>query len=121
VVGVNTTGTSPARSATNALRIVGDRSCSGQCRSRSARPRTGPGDAVGNDRFPLGLRCIKSGELKSGARLPPERDLARGCGVADDTVQRLRCCFRERGLIANVQTGHLRGLTSGADTNHPKI
>jgi hypothetical protein len=46
VVVVNTPGTSPARSATNALRIVGDRSC---------------------------------------------------------------------------QTGHLRGLTSGADAHHPKI
>ena len=31
---------------------------------------------------------IKSGELKPGARLPPERELARDCGVAYDTVRR---------------------------------
>jgi len=31
---------------------------------------------------------IKSGELKPGARLPPERELARDFGVAYDTVRR---------------------------------
>jgi DNA-binding GntR family transcriptional regulator len=42
---------------------------------------------------------IKSGELKPGARLPLERELARECGVAHDTVRRAAVLLRERGLI----------------------
>jgi DNA-binding GntR family transcriptional regulator len=49
---------------------------------------------------------IKSEELKSGARLPPERDLARDFGVAYDTVRRAAALLRERGLIITV---HGRG------------
>jgi GntR family transcriptional regulator len=49
---------------------------------------------------------IKSGELKSGARLPPERELARDCGVAYDTLRRAAVLLRERGLIVTV---HGRG------------
>jgi GntR family transcriptional regulator len=49
---------------------------------------------------------IKSGELKPGSRLPPERELARDCGVAYDTVRRAAVLLRERGLIITV---HGRG------------
>jgi GntR family transcriptional regulator len=49
---------------------------------------------------------IKSGELQPGARLPPERDLARDFGVAYDTVRRAAMLLRERGLIITV---HGRG------------
>ena len=48
----------------------------------------------------------KSGELKPGSRLPPERELARDCGVAYDTVRRAAALLRERGLIVTV---HGRG------------
>ena len=54
---------------------------------------------------------IKSGELKSGARLPPERDLARDFGVAYDTVRRAAVLLRERGPDHHcARTGHLRGV-----------
>jgi GntR family transcriptional regulator len=49
---------------------------------------------------------INSGELKSGARLPPERELASDLGVAYDTVRRAAVLLRERGLIVTV---HGRG------------
>jgi GntR family transcriptional regulator len=49
---------------------------------------------------------IKSGELKSGARLPPERELASDYGVAYDTVRRATALLRERSLIITV---HGRG------------
>jgi GntR family transcriptional regulator len=49
---------------------------------------------------------IKSGELKPGARLPAERDLARDLGVAYDTVRRAAALLRERDLIITV---HGRG------------
>ena len=49
---------------------------------------------------------ITSGELKPGSRLPPERELARDCGVAYDTVRRAAVLLRERGLIITV---HGRG------------
>ena len=45
---------------------------------------------------------IKSGELKPGSRLPPERELARDCGVAYDTVRRAAVLLRERGLIHHI-------------------
>jgi DNA-binding GntR family transcriptional regulator len=49
---------------------------------------------------------IKSGELKSGSRLPPERELAQETGVAYDTIRRAAVLLRERGLIITV---HGRG------------
>jgi GntR family transcriptional regulator len=49
---------------------------------------------------------IESGELKSGARLPAERDMARDFGVAYDTVRRAAVLLRERSLIITV---HGRG------------
>jgi GntR family transcriptional regulator len=49
---------------------------------------------------------IKSDELKSGMRLPPERDLARDLGGAYDTVRRAAALLRERDLIITV---HGRG------------
>lgn len=49
---------------------------------------------------------IKSGKLTSGARLPPERELASELGVAYDTVRRAAALLRERGLIITV---HGRG------------
>jgi GntR family transcriptional regulator len=45
---------------------------------------------------------INSGELKPGARLPAERDLARDFGVAHDTARRAAVLLRERGLIITV-------------------
>ena len=45
---------------------------------------------------------IKSGELKPGARLPAERDLASDFGVAYDTVRRAAVLLRERRLIITV-------------------
>jgi GntR family transcriptional regulator len=49
---------------------------------------------------------IKAGELKSGSRLPPERELAQDFGVAYDTVRRAAALLRERDLIITV---HGRG------------
>ena len=49
---------------------------------------------------------IKSGELRSGFRLPPERELAQETGVAYDTIRRAAVLLRERGLIVTV---HGRG------------
>jgi GntR family transcriptional regulator len=49
---------------------------------------------------------IKSGELKPGTRLQPERELALDCGVAYDTVRRATALLRERDLIITV---HGRG------------
>ena len=49
---------------------------------------------------------IRSGELKSGSRLPPERELAQETGVAYDTIRRAAVLLRERGLIITV---HGRG------------
>jgi GntR family transcriptional regulator len=49
---------------------------------------------------------ITSGELKPGARLPPEREMASDFGVAYDTVRRAAALLRERGLIITV---HGRG------------
>jgi GntR family transcriptional regulator len=49
---------------------------------------------------------IKAGELKSGSRLPPERELAQETGVAYDTIRRAAVLLRERGLIITV---HGRG------------
>jgi len=49
---------------------------------------------------------IASGELKPGARLRSERDLAEYYGVAYGTVRHAMKVLRERGLIATV---HGRG------------
>jgi GntR family transcriptional regulator len=49
---------------------------------------------------------IKSGELRPGARLLPERELATYYGVAYLTVRRAMKVLRERGLI---NTMHGRG------------
>jgi DNA-binding GntR family transcriptional regulator len=49
---------------------------------------------------------IASGELKPGARLRSERDLAEYYGVAYATVRRAMQVLRERGLI---ETIHGRG------------
>jgi GntR family transcriptional regulator len=56
---------------------------------------------------------IKSGELRPGARLLPERELATYYGVAYLTVRRAMKVLRERGLI---NTMHGRG-TFVADRN----
>jgi DNA-binding transcriptional MocR family regulator len=52
------------------------------------------------------LGGASSRESSSRARLPPERELARDCGVAYDTVRRAAVLLRERGLIVTV---HGRG------------
>ena len=49
---------------------------------------------------------IASGELKPGARLRAERDLARYYGVSYGTVRRAMEVLRERGLITTI---HGRG------------
>lgn len=49
---------------------------------------------------------ITSGELRSGARLRAERDLAEHYGVAYNTIRRAMKELRERGLIATI---HGRG------------
>jgi DNA-binding GntR family transcriptional regulator len=45
---------------------------------------------------------IKAGELKPGARLPAERDLAAEYGVAYDTIRRAAAMLRDRGLIITI-------------------
>ncbi|WP_328594323.1 GntR family transcriptional regulator [Actinomadura macrotermitis] len=45
---------------------------------------------------------IAAGELRAGARLPAERDLAAEYGVAYMTVRRAAELLRERGLILTV-------------------
>ncbi len=49
---------------------------------------------------------IASGELRSGARLRSERDLAAHYGVAYHTVRRAREVLRSRDLVVSV---HGRG------------
>jgi GntR family transcriptional regulator len=49
---------------------------------------------------------IGRGELRSGDRLPPERELADDYGVSYDTIRRAAEVLRERGLI---QTVHGKG------------
>jgi DNA-binding GntR family transcriptional regulator len=49
---------------------------------------------------------IGSGELRPGARLRSERDLAEHYGVSYGTIRRAMEVLRERGLIATV---HGRG------------
>ncbi|PBC84629.1 MULTISPECIES: GntR family transcriptional regulator [unclassified Streptomyces] len=49
---------------------------------------------------------IAAGDLKPGARLPAERDLAVEYGVAYVTMRRATGVLRERGLIVTV---HGRG------------
>jgi DNA-binding GntR family transcriptional regulator len=49
---------------------------------------------------------IKDGELASGQRMPPERDLATEYGVAYNTVRHSMELLRERGLIVTI---HGRG------------
>jgi DNA-binding GntR family transcriptional regulator len=49
---------------------------------------------------------IKSGELKSGARLLAERSLAEYYGVAYQTARHAIALLRERGLVATI---HGRG------------
>lgn len=45
---------------------------------------------------------IAAGELRPGARLPAERDLAAEYGVAYLTVRRAAQVLRDRGLIVTV-------------------
>jgi GntR family transcriptional regulator len=45
---------------------------------------------------------IERGELRSGDRLPPERELADDYGVSYDTIRRAAEVLRERGLIRTV-------------------
>lgn len=49
---------------------------------------------------------VKSGELRPGARLRSERDLAEHYGVAFHTIRNAMKVLRERGLIVSV---HGRG------------
>jgi DNA-binding transcriptional MocR family regulator len=44
-------------------------------------------------------RCIESGNLAAGAKLPPQRDLAFDIGVTIGTVGRAYALARERGLV----------------------
>lgn len=59
---------------------------------------------------------IAAGELRPGARLPSERDLAAEYGVAYMTVRRAAALLRERGLIVTV---HGRG-TYVAEPQEPE-
>jgi GntR family transcriptional regulator len=67
--------------------------------------RRGPGLAYMRVADDITAR-ITSGELKAGARLRSERDLAEYYGVAYATVRRAMVVLRERGLI---ETIHGRG------------
>ncbi len=42
---------------------------------------------------------IESGDLKAGAKLPPQRDLAFDIGITIGTVGRAYALARERGLV----------------------
>lgn len=58
---------------------------------------------------------IEAGEIRPGAKLPAERDLAAEYGVAYMTVRRATVLLRERGLIVTV---HGRG-TYVAERDRP--
>jgi GntR family transcriptional regulator len=45
---------------------------------------------------------IASGDLRPGARLPAERDLAADYGVSADTVRRAVAVLRERALVVTL-------------------
>jgi DNA-binding GntR family transcriptional regulator len=47
-------------------------------------------------------RKIKSGQLRDGARLPGELDLAEQYGVAAGTIRRALVELRERGLVVTL-------------------
>ena len=53
------------------------------------------------DRWARSLRVERS-ELRTGDRLPPERELAGDYGVSYDTIRRAAEVLRERGLIRTV-------------------
>lgn len=57
---------------------------------------------------------IASGDLRPGARLSAERELATELGVSYDTIRRATALLRERGLIV---TTHGRGtyVAEGGD------
>lgn len=59
---------------------------------------------------------IAAGELRPGARLSPERDLAVEYGVAYLTVRRAMVELRERGLILTV---HGKGTFVAPDALAP--
>lgn len=60
---------------------------------------------------------IASGELRPGARLPAERDLAAEYGVAYMTVRRAAGELRERGLIVTI---HGRGTYVAEPSDQPE-
>lgn len=45
---------------------------------------------------------VRSGELRDGDKLPPERDIAAEFGVSYPTARRAMEVLRERGLISTV-------------------
>ncbi len=59
---------------------------------------------------------IASGELKPGARLRAERELAAHYGVAYGTVRRAMEVLRERGLIGTI---HGRGTFVAGQSGTP--
>jgi GntR family transcriptional regulator len=59
---------------------------------------------------------IASGELKPGARLRAERDLAEHYGVAYGTIRRVMEVLRERGLITTI---HGRGTFVAGQSDTP--
>ncbi len=63
---------------------------------------------------------ITSGELKPGARLPPDRELASDFGVAYDTVRRAAALLRERGLIVTVDGRGTYVAEPPAQTSGPR-
>jgi GntR family transcriptional regulator len=49
------------------------------------------------------IRDIAAGKLADGARLPPERDMAAGLGIAVGTLRRALMTLQEKGLLQRVQ------------------
>lgn len=45
---------------------------------------------------------VASGQLRTGARLPPERELAEDYGVSYMTIRRAMKELRERGVVVSV-------------------
>jgi GntR family transcriptional regulator len=49
------------------------------------------------------IRDIAAGKLADGARLPPERDMAAGLGIAVGTLRRALQTLQDQGLLQRVQ------------------
>jgi GntR family transcriptional regulator len=74
---------------------------------------TGPAHAQIEERL---AEAIAAGTLRSGERLPPEREMAKGLGVSRMTLRQALASLARRGLVVRI-----RGRHGGTFVAQPKI